>query len=231
MPKQNPMVRILIREERRGVRPVRCACCGTDKKLVWDHIIPLSNGGSNRRENLQRLCRRCNASKSVFPSCRIDHSMENINDSDELDTNAAEQQSTAVNQRLKDDSAVDGLIAFNTRLSIRTKDYLMKSARRRGVAAGMIVEDIIDKHLHDQTPDILAKLAQLEVSIALIMTTLTHISGQAPPAPTIGVSPSEAPGPFAHRRPDYVPPDEIDQVPEPERAPEPRRWSIFGRRR
>ena len=33
-------------------------------KLTIDHIIPLNKGGKTIPENLQVLCRKCNASKS-----------------------------------------------------------------------------------------------------------------------------------------------------------------------
>jgi len=42
-----------------------CACCGTTEKLVVDHIVPISRGGSDDIANLQILCRRCNASKGA----------------------------------------------------------------------------------------------------------------------------------------------------------------------
>lgn len=41
----------------------KCAKCGADKKIETDHIIPLSKGGSNTKENVQPLCRACNARK------------------------------------------------------------------------------------------------------------------------------------------------------------------------
>ena len=42
----------------------KCVCCLKKKELEADHIIPISVGGSSNKENIQPLCRSCNAKKS-----------------------------------------------------------------------------------------------------------------------------------------------------------------------
>ncbi len=41
----------------------RCAFCRGKKKLTKDHIIPLSEGGTDYIDNIQPLCRSCNSKK------------------------------------------------------------------------------------------------------------------------------------------------------------------------
>ena len=40
-----------------------CVICGSVRDLTVDHKKPRAKGGSNRRENLQPMCRRCNELK------------------------------------------------------------------------------------------------------------------------------------------------------------------------
>jgi len=40
-----------------------CSYCGSPNELTIDHIVPLSQGGSNRVDNLTVAYRRCNTSK------------------------------------------------------------------------------------------------------------------------------------------------------------------------
>jgi CRISPR/Cas system Type II protein with McrA/HNH and RuvC-like nuclease domain len=40
-----------------------CQHCETQERLTIDHIIPVSRGGSDELDNLQILCRSCNARK------------------------------------------------------------------------------------------------------------------------------------------------------------------------
>ena len=41
----------------------RCVHCGEEKPLTKDHIVPLSEGGSDYINNIQPLCRSCNSKK------------------------------------------------------------------------------------------------------------------------------------------------------------------------
>ncbi len=41
-----------------------CACCGSTKNLVVDHVIPVRQEGKTDIGNLQLLCNRCNVLKS-----------------------------------------------------------------------------------------------------------------------------------------------------------------------
>jgi 5-methylcytosine-specific restriction endonuclease McrA len=43
----------------------RCVLCGTTERLERDHIIPAARGGLTVVENLQPLCRTCNAGKGT----------------------------------------------------------------------------------------------------------------------------------------------------------------------
>jgi len=42
----------------------KCSNCGSQIKLEYDHIIPVSKGGSNTARNIQLLCEACNRAKS-----------------------------------------------------------------------------------------------------------------------------------------------------------------------
>jgi len=43
----------------------KCVQCESKEKLEYDHIIPISKGGSNTERNVQLLCEKCNREKSA----------------------------------------------------------------------------------------------------------------------------------------------------------------------
>ena len=43
----------------------KCRICGATEKLVLDHIVPVSKGGSDDPSNLQTLCWSCNSRKGA----------------------------------------------------------------------------------------------------------------------------------------------------------------------
>lgn len=43
----------------------KCARCGSRENLEYDHIIPLSRGGSNTTRNIELLCEKCNRQKGA----------------------------------------------------------------------------------------------------------------------------------------------------------------------
>lgn len=59
--------RYLTREQERECRAAHdgaCARCGSRERLQYDHVVPLSQGGTNELSNFQMLCRECHVLKT-----------------------------------------------------------------------------------------------------------------------------------------------------------------------
>jgi hypothetical protein len=54
-------VRLFVWQRDQG----KCVKCGNAEKLEFDHIIPVTKGGSNTERNVQLLCEQCNRAKGV----------------------------------------------------------------------------------------------------------------------------------------------------------------------
>ena len=42
----------------------KCKSCGAQANLQFDHVIPVSKGGSSTEENIELLCKSCNQRKA-----------------------------------------------------------------------------------------------------------------------------------------------------------------------
>ena len=54
-------VRLFVWQRDQG----KCVKCSTTEQLEYDHIIPISKGGSNTERNVQLLCEACNREKGA----------------------------------------------------------------------------------------------------------------------------------------------------------------------
>jgi hypothetical protein len=124
----------------------KCACCGTDATLELDHIIPKAKGGKNTPRNLQLLCKRCNHSKLTGDTCQIDHTL----DATKSENNNLSSQALAE----------DPLVPFSTRLHAGQKALIMKKAKDRGIATGLIIEEILAKSANDEVLELLQTITK-----------------------------------------------------------------------
>jgi 5-methylcytosine-specific restriction endonuclease McrA len=66
------------KQERENIKQIQCGLCALCKeelneKFEIDHIRPLSNGGTNEKENLQALCKSCHQDKTKTEHNNCDH--------------------------------------------------------------------------------------------------------------------------------------------------------------
>jgi hypothetical protein len=60
-----PSISVEVRREVWNRDAGQCVDCGSREFLEYDHIIPISKGGSNTPRNLELRCERCNRSKGA----------------------------------------------------------------------------------------------------------------------------------------------------------------------
>lgn len=53
-------VRVIVWKRDEG----KCKNCGAEENLEFDHIVPVTKGGSNSENNIELLCKSCNLKKT-----------------------------------------------------------------------------------------------------------------------------------------------------------------------
>jgi hypothetical protein len=188
-----------------------CTCCGAVAALESDHIVPRALGGSDDSSNRQWLCKRCNVSKGTMESCHIDHSMDNPHDSNGIDVCESPDSTTVVNRRDEDHQAGPPA-QLSTRISSRAKAVLLKQAQDRGVAVGVIIEELLDGSSQKKI------LQQLD-AMKKTLDRLAHRLDEGSPPPT----------PFAHRQAPVIRQDQSPSLGESAPRRKETRWTRWLR--
>lgn len=144
-------------------------------KVAIDEETPL-----HRRwlESLQPLCRTCHTSKGTGTACMIDHSMKNLNESENIDDECDERRGEEIILRNTNPSD-ETLVPFSTRVLTEVKTELLKRAKSRGVAAGVIIAEL----LTTESVQPWAKIEQkLNLLLGLVQKSGSGASHASPPA-------------------------------------------------
>lgn len=64
--KKNEYIKKFVKPRKKiRVDKKKCELCGSKKRLIKDHIIPVSDGGKDDKSNLQILCSKCHRLKTM----------------------------------------------------------------------------------------------------------------------------------------------------------------------
>jgi 5-methylcytosine-specific restriction endonuclease McrA len=124
---------------------MRCITCGATEDLTLDHIVSELAGGSNAIENLQTLCRPCNASKRDNDNETFQLRKSNAVDKDldkDLDTEKKKTKKALRAHRVPEDFSPDLAFARQTipdldaeREAQKFRDWEFKTPRSDWAAA------------------------------------------------------------------------------------------------
>lgn len=231
----------------------RCVCpgCG-ETALRLLHLDHKNGGGSQERRQMKRrgtsfyrevktaidrdastdrtwlatlqiLCLDCNLSKGSGDACRLGHvNQENIFETQE-DTDGVTSEEPEDFTPSNTSDANDPLERLSTRLPRSIKKLLMAQGDAN---VGQTITKLVQES-QSTAPMVLAELrAFMTYQRQVNGDLLTLLSDLALKGSDSDLRADEVLDPFPHRRPDYVPPDEVERLPA-SLPPTPRRWSLF----
>lgn len=132
-----------------------CVACGSQANLTIDHIVPEMEGGTNDIENLQTLCRACNAKKRDLPDELFKQRIKN--------QQGTHKEPISIDTDTETDSDTDNNTPIVPSKSDLFDQFWKQYPRKDKKAYAIKVWEKI-KNLPDIFPDIMAGLAKAKES-------------------------------------------------------------------
>lgn len=154
------MGRQMIAKWMRDALPHKCVNCGSDRGLVYHHIVPVSNGGNDVISNIAVLCTVCHSKVHYTESHMIDHG-ELVREG----IAKARERGIRVGRKPADHERIMKLIAENStqfnRDSLVTEHEIMEMAGIKEVCYNKYKRELLDTIASGEWPYDWAKPRQI----------------------------------------------------------------------